>query len=360
MRTNAPLSRLNQTLQTLREGIRDRRWAGVLSGVRPLAKELGVSPATLQTALNRLEAEGLLSAKGPGRPREVSPGAADPISPRMLRVGIVTDEPLSAEGTLNQALLHGIARELEDSGHRPFFAPKSMQALRRDPESIRLMMTAGAADAWVVLNGERALLESLAADFPAPVFALGGSLDGLDIAATRVTFHKAMRECMRRLLALGHGRIVLASPPWWRGPRPPPAALAFSEELAAAGIKTGRYHAPEWEYTGEGFSALLRLLFTLTPPTALILTDMRQVSATYEFLAMRRIPPSHLALVLLDADPSLDWTSPALVRLHYDNEAMIRRVTAWVATLATGGRDTAQVFFEAQLVGDEFSPPPRV
>jgi DNA-binding LacI/PurR family transcriptional regulator len=359
MRSKRPLTIQDQTLNTLREGLRDRRWAGVLPGVRPLAKELGVSIGTLQGALKRLEAEGALAGKGTGFAREIAPSAVSPHSTRVLRVGILPNEPVSAEGTLNQILLQGIGHILAETGHRPFFAPKTMQALRHNPESIRMMMTECAADAWVVLNSTRPLLESLAADFPVPVIAVGGPVGGLDIAAVRVDFVKMMRECVRRLVASGHERIVLAAYPEAGSPTQHPLILAFKEELACAGIKSGRYHVPDWDQTGEGFNALLRSLFTLTPPTALIVDDVRQVSAVYAFLATRRIPPRDLALVLLGSDPSLDWITPAPVFIRYDNDGLIRRVSDWVATLAAGGRDTEQVFCEATLVGDGFTPPPK-
>lgn len=359
MPSNRPLTIQDQTLNTLREGLRARRWAGVLPGVRPLARELGVSVGTLQGALKRLEAEGLIAGKGAGVAREVAAAAAAPQAARTLRVGILTHDPVAAESTLNQVLLLGVLHALEHDGHRPFFAARTMQALRHDSESIRIMMTAGAADAWVLHNSNRPLLESLATGFSVPVLAIGGPVIGLDIAAVRVNFMTELRVSMRRLVALGHRRIVLVVQPGMRKPKPGLLVQAFNEELAAAGIKPGQYHLPDWDHSGEGFNALLNSLFALTPPTALILADVRQVSAVYAFLAARRIPPSHLVLILLGADPALDWVTPAPVCIRYDNEALIRRVSGWAATIAAGGRDNGQVLCDAYATGADFTPPPR-
>jgi DNA-binding LacI/PurR family transcriptional regulator len=359
MPSKRPPTIQDQTLHALREGLRSRRWAGVLPGTRQLAKELGVSKGTLQTALKRLEAEGLLSGKGARAPREVAPAAAAPTSARTLRVGILLSEPVFAESTLNQVLLHGVAHALEESGHRPFFSPKTMLALRHDPESIRMMMTDCAADAWVILNARRPLLESLATDFPAPIMTVGGPADGLNIAKVGISMRKVTRESVRRLVALGHRRIVMAVPLQKRNPRPSPSVSTFIEELAAAGIKPGPYHLPDWDQSREGFKELLRSLFALTPPTALIVDDVRQLCAVYAFLSERRIPLRDLAIVLLAADPALDWVSPVPTCIRYDNDGMIDRVASWVATLAAGGSDTSQVYCEAKLAGGEFNPPPR-
>jgi DNA-binding LacI/PurR family transcriptional regulator len=349
----------DQVLNTLREGLRSRRWAGVLPGGRQLAKELGVSRGTLQGALKRLEAEGLLAGKGARFSREVAPSAAAPNAPLTLRVGVLTDEPMSAENAQNLMVMTGISHALEAGGHLVFFAPRSMRALRGDTASIRMMMTNCAADAWIVVNGGRPLLESLTADFPVPVLVWGGPVEGLDIAAVGVSIRKSLSESVRRLTVLGHKRIVLAVPPQDRTPVPSPWVHLFNDELAAAGIKPGRYHVPDWELTGDGFNELLRSLFAITPPTALLVDDVRQLCAVYAFLAARRMSSRDLALVFFGADPTLDWMSPAPIRIEYDNDAIIRRVASWADTVAAGGRDTAQVRCEAKLTGGEFMPPPK-
>lgn len=352
-----PLGIREQVTETLREGFRSGRWAGVLPGVRSLAKELQVSCGTLQAALKTLEAEGLIEGKGAGARRAVCRHAAIATEHRALRVGMLCEEPLREEYVLNQAILLDVSQKLEAAGHLPFFAEKSQRELHRSPQRILKMMTDAHADAWIVINAGRDVLETLSAELAVPFVAVGGPGAGLPIASTGSEMEHVTRECVRRLIQAGHERIVFAAPLRYRHPKPMSSMRGFLAELEAHGIRPGTFNTPDWDYTAAGFNALLVTLFSLTPPTALILEDTRQVAATYAFLAACRIPPERVAICLLCTDATLDWLMPRPATVEIDIDNQIRFITDWVETCAQGRPHRERILFPARLLlGDAFVP----
>lgn len=60
---------------------------------------------------------------------------------------------------------------------------------------------------------------------------------------------------------------------------------ACTGELAAHGIAANEFNVPDYEPTAEGLHALLKSLFRVTPPTALIVVNPDETMATCMFLA---------------------------------------------------------------------------
>ena len=101
-----------------------------------------------------------------------------------------------------------------------------------------------------------------------PCSRSAGRAATLPIPSTGYYSMDALRAAVRRLVELGHRRIVYICPDTFLHPEPSGHILAFRDELAAAGITVGAYNTPEWEETPEGLAALLDSFFKLTPPTA--------------------------------------------------------------------------------------------
>lgn len=360
MKPNRPLNILTQTVNSLREGIRLGRWAGTLPGVRPLARELAVSPSTIQAALKRLRIEGLVDAAEPGVRRRI------PVNPknakrreRALRVGLLPFDLHVGRVTTAPSLLYDLSHELEAAGHRPFMARKSLQGMRHNSTAIREMMTDSEADAWIIETPQRDLLESLESGFPIPFLSIGGRVSGLKIASVGVHSIPSLREAVRRLAALGHRRIVAVLPARYHRPTAGPTVRAVTEELAAAGIRPGPYNTPEWDGTPEDFYRLMDTLFRLTPPTALLLDDPRCAVTTQSYLAQRQIAPQEISLVVVGRDPLLGWFRPVPAVIDYQPQALIDRITSWVDACAEGRSDRMGVLIESRLESDSGMRPPK-
>lgn len=123
------------------------------------------------------------------------------------------------------------------------------------------------ADAWVVCAASRDVLRWFA-DYEKPAFALFGRRSTLPIAWIGPDHVTTWRLLTRRLITLGHQRIVtlVREQPAGSG-----AVRAMLEEMQANGLATSSYNLPDWEETREGFHRVLDGLFQVTAPTALII-----------------------------------------------------------------------------------------
>jgi DNA-binding LacI/PurR family transcriptional regulator len=341
----ARLSVAEQTAAHLREGFRTGRWSGTLPGVLLLAAELDVAPPTLRAALRELEAEGLLVSHGMGRRRTIAAAAA---TPRPLRVGIlIHDVPMNAQ--TQDGLLKPIQHDLEAAGHVAFFTRKSQVELHHNLRRIQALISKTPADAWIVGAGSREVLTWFS-EQPVPCLALYGRTTGLSIARAGPDKEPAYRAATRRLIELGHRRIVLLTLSSRRKPIPGRVERAFLEELVAHGIPTGDYNLPDWKETPEGFNTLLESLFHSTPPTALIIEEEPRLIAAMAFLLRRGIKvPEHVSLVSTDPD-SLNWCHPGFAHMTWDNALIVRRVTRWVSSVRHGHPDRRTITCPAEFI----------
>jgi len=344
------------TAEHLRAGLRAGRWRGKLPGETRLALELNVCRHTLRAALRLLEAEGSLDARGVGRSRNVTAFAA---TRHRLRVGVLRHDPPDQVNKTAHMLVQ-IQRDLGAKDHEVFFAPKTQVQMKHDVRRIIRQIGDSPADAWIVVAGSRLLLEWMSMQ-PLPYLALYGRTEGLPLARTGPDKQPAMVAATRRLLALGHRRIVFVARHARRLPTPGNVERAFLDELAACGIPTGDYHLPDWEETPDGFHKLLDRLFRHTPPTALIIDEVPLYIAAMEFLARHRIHvPDQISLVSTDDDAALDWCQPGVAHIKWNTTPIVRRVVRWVADVRKGPADRRTVNTPAEFVpGGSIGPVTR-
>ena len=337
------------TAAHLREGLSRGRWSGTLPGAARLAKELDVAPATIRAALRLLEAEGLLTGRGLGRGRGIVANVAGALAPP-LRVGILRHDARPTDNAQTSAVLIEIIHSLERAGHTAFLSRESQLELRHDVRRIARELAGTPADAWVIESGSRELLEWCAAQ-TVPCLALYGRTGGLALARAGPDKIPACRDATRRLLELGHRRIVLIVRAPRRVPTPGRFERAFLEELAARGVVTSEYNLPNWEETPAGFHKLLERLFHHSPPTALIVDEVARYIAAAEFLARRGIKvPEQVSLVSTDDDPTLAWCHHGIAHMRWDNKPIVRRVVRWVNAVRKGNTDHKDITFPTEFV----------
>ena len=341
------LSAVEQTVAHLCEGLQRGHWSGRLPGVVRLAAECGVSKGVVRAALQRLEAEGMLAARGLGRSRSAAaPGEAG-APRRALRVGILLDD---ARQNRQVGYIVELQHALEAAGHAAFFTNKSQADLRFDVRRIIRHVEATPADAWVVQAGSREVLEWFATQ-PVPALALFGRRSGLPIAASGPDKAPAFAEATRQLAGLGHRRIVLLCRKLRRLPEPGRVERAFLAELAAQGCPVSDFNLPDWEETVAGFHHLLGALFHSTPPTALIIDESVFYIAVLQFLGERgwRVP-KHVSLVCTDDDAAFAWCHPAISHIRWDPRPVVRRIVRWAAAVSRHQTDLKQALFPAEFV----------
>jgi DNA-binding LacI/PurR family transcriptional regulator len=184
-----------------------------------------------------------------------------------------------------------------------------------------------------------------------PVFALFGRRRGLPIAGVGPDKPPAIAQATRRLIELGHRRIVLLTQRAQRQPQPGASVQAFVDELAAQGISPGAYHLPDWEENVESFHGCLARLFRHTPPTAMIVDEAAFFVATMQFLQSRRLRvPEDVSLICTDGDPHFAWCRPSVAHIHWDSAPVVRRPILWAAKMARGRRDIRQTLTKAEYI----------
>lgn len=326
-----------------------------MPGKDRLARELEVSPRTVERALKLLENEKVLEAQGLGkRRRVVAPDAGSEVRPLLVRI---LAYERSDEDLLHHIHLQG---ELQRAGHTARFATKSLQDLGMDVKRVAHFVEKTAADAWVVCSGSRPVLEWFAQQ-PVPAFAFFGSSSGIRIAGMVPRKNPALGEAVQRLTQLGHRRIVMLAHEDRLKPFPARFEQAFLDELAARGIPVGPYNLPLWKDTKEGFHRCLDTLFEHTPPTALIIAEPMLFHAARDHLAQQgRVAPRDVSLICDDPDVTFGWCHPAVSHIAWDHRPLARRVRSWTKNVSSGKSDYKQSFTLAKFVeGGTIGPVPN-
>jgi DNA-binding LacI/PurR family transcriptional regulator len=339
------LSAVEQVAAHLRVEISQGRWIGTIPGADCLAAELGVNRKTMEAALRQLELENLLINQGRRRGRLIKlPAGAPPKT--TLRVAILTH----ATSDLEEDYIFSLRYALEKAGHDTLIPGKTMNDFKLDVGRLGRLVKQTAAEAWVVVAGSREVLEWFIAQ-EVPTFALFGRRAGLAITGTGPDMLTVYLAATRRLIALGHRRIVNIVRNERRTPILGTIERAFCAELESHGISTGPYNLPNWEETGEGLEKLLRSLFHASPPTALILDEAAVFIAALQFLARRKIQvPEDVSLFCGSNDPTFSLCVPAISHIRWDHRPAVRSIVRWANHVAHGKDDRRQTLSPAEFV----------
>ncbi len=335
----------DQVAEHLRAEILRGRWTGTLPGKHELAADLGLNNKTIEVALRQLEKDGLLISQGVGRRRRINPKGGK--SSRSLRVAILT---LEEEADRRLDYMVDLYHSLSEAGHTVFYAPQSQTQLRFNLKKIAQLVEQTPADVWLVLAGSREVLEWFASRTK-PVFALFGRRQGLRMAGFGPNKVPACVAATRKLIELGHRRVVLLCRRIRRLPSPGPSEQAFLEELSAAGIKTGEYNLPDWEEFSGGFQKCLDGLFQVTPPTAVIVDEAPWFVATLQFLASRGIRvPNDVSLICTDNNDAFAGCVPTIACMTWDTRPLVQRVVQWASNVSRGRVDFRQSTTPSEFV----------
>lgn len=334
-----------QVTEHLRGELEKGRWTGLMPGRDRLARELGVNRKTVEAALVRLEGEGVLKAQGAGRRRLIQLETR-PRRDRTLRIGILFHDAIDRE----QGYLIALQHELQERGHSLEVARRHLVDLEMDPTRVARLVQRGRADAWIVTGGSLDVLERMVS-IKKPVFAMFGRRRELLIPGVGPDKPLAYAAATRELIRLGHRRIVLLCPPDRRIPEPGASERAFLAELAAHEVPLSRFQLPDWKDSIEDLHRRLELLFRVTPPTALIVDEIRVFAAVQSFLARKGVRvPKDVSLVCTEYEGWFDWCRPTIAHMRWDTSQAVRRVVGWAANVGAGRRDLRQLEVPVEFV----------
>ena len=348
-------SAAEQVAVYLRDMIVKGDLCGEMPGIQRLAGDVVANHKTVEAALVILENEGFLERQGAGRRRRILVPRGK-MKKKALRIAILNYEPLEAVERFVIELQHA----LQDAGHDAFFSEKSLLQLSMDKRQVAEHVGETEADAWVVTAGSLEVLRWFI-ESGVPAMALFGRRRSLAMAGVGPDKAAAYSVMTRRLLELGHRRIVLLARRERRLPEPGLPERMFLQELDAQGVATGSYHLPDWEETAEGFHERLENLFQITPPTALIIDEAPFYFAALQFLAFRGLRvPDDVSLVCTDGDPAFSWFRPTVSHITWNSGRVVRRIVRWAGNVARGKEDQKQTLTKAEFIeGGSVGPAAR-
>lgn len=333
-----------QLADYLREQLALGRWRDTMPGVIRLAGELGVGRDSVEEALHDLEQQGLLRGQGRGRKRLVVADAQGGGQP--LCVAIMWYEPSGFHNAYDVELQH----RLLVAGYQVVVAPRSLSELQSNIARVAKVVSGIEADAWVVQAGSREVLEWFAAQ-PTPTLAMFGRHRTVPLAAVGPDHLPALLGATRRLIELGHSRIVQLTRPERRIPKAGGLEQAILDEIASHGITVGSYNLPNWEDSPRGLLRCLDELYRVTPPTALIIDESSLFCAAQLHLARRGIlAPEHVSLICSEPEPVFNWTVPTVSHISWNSGPMIHQILRWVAGVANGKNLRRKSLTKAEFV----------
>jgi len=344
-----------QVANHLRRELIKRTWVGEMPGTPQIAKELGVNRKTAETALGKLEAEGFLISCGVGKRRQIHlPDGAAIAGKLSVSILLHNQDTRSEQFTIN------LERSLKEAGHIVNYAPENLEQLKMDPKKVAHMVKEVAADAWVIIAGDRVVLEWFAAQ-PIPCFAFLGQRKDLPIAGAGPAKLPTILAVVRRLVELGHRRIVMLDFALSQSVEPRFLTGKIFAELEALGIPTGSYNLPCIEANPESLYQCLDALFLVTPPTALMIETPTMLHATQLYLSQRGIfSPQHISLVCTNTVSEHDWFRPTIAHLDWDHRLVVRCALRWAEDISRGKKNHRQTLTKTRFVdGGTLAPVPR-
>lgn len=338
--------------------LRAGEWAEVLPGERRLADLLQVGRDTIRAALERLEAEQLISSAKEGRRRKILEKAYGPARPEEaidFKVGMLS--PFHLE-RLQQAVvieLDHIRNSLAAKNVRlELFSPPwyeqarpqkhLMQFLSEEKRSVWLLYRASSA---IQQTFEKAKVPCLVRGYPLP----DSKLPHID-----VDWRATARHAATRLWQIGHRRV---------------AVIAASDSLAGVDAAVDGVNT----FNGEGFCPsmiledgsvdglirqLSRALLGPSAPTALIATRPRQAATAMTWLASQGLKvPEQMSILTLSREPYLEHLVPRISGYRIDPAAVARLVIRRLERLARSGTysDSNPWLIPAEIKGESLAKP---
>lgn len=346
----------NQAAELIRKGLNEGRWKELMPGRLRLAKELGISPATATRAIQMMVQEGVLESRGKDR------CCAIPVGKKAKRSGELhlillprTSDDQTRYGWLSASY------ELRSQGMKTEICDFTLEDLKYDLSAVKRRIKHLGADGWVIQAGNKEILQWFS-EQPVPAFAFGGGMLGIDIAGTGFDASEGIRELTRKLIQLGHSRIVLlARAPLIRNLETGPAGR-FVEEMRAHDIATGPYNLQGLAENAspEELMNCLANLFRYTPPTALIVGHPTFYHGTKDFLLEtgRKIPHD-CSLACFNPIPGFERDHPAPTHLKADHMLLVDPLVRWARALELGTPHRMQTLVPVTLVeGRTIGPAP--
>lgn len=336
-------SLVTQTVEILRQDLRNGVWQQYLPGEHSLCKRLQISRPTLRAALEWLQREGWIEVSQ-GRRRRISSPRKPTTSPAATRVvGILAALPYHTLSSFSLFTISELQRHLTSAGYRVEVHANPGFSLHPLKTGLRNLISETRADCWIVFGNARGALRWLYQK-QARALVLGAYSAEDRFPAVGVDLEGTARHAVGMFLRRGHSRIALFvasdpadnSHPIERGFRRGFADFAARIDASPAVI----HH----DGTVRGIRDTLDAVFrTKTTPTGLLVVRPQHLLTTMGHLMSSGIRiPRDVSLIGMGHDPSLDHVVPSVAHYQIDWNEFDHRLRRQALQLAKTGKVTAR------------------
>ncbi|BCU78419.1 substrate-binding domain-containing protein [Luteolibacter sp. LG18] len=349
METFRFLSPSEQLANEMRRRIGRREWTGRLPGVARLMSEFGATRKTVEAAVGMLLDEQWVSGRGRRSALRIHGPRAD-LAPHGSV--LIYDTPPTERSSDHLALFLALERRLPGPVQR-LHLPRGMK-----PSQQLKLIGALEVSCAVVLDVEGPLADAVKARGIRTV-ALGVASLPETVASFGVSYRELVVSSLERLFEHGHTRITM---PMFQ--RKPEVMVKVREavrgEFEARGIPySDLFNVPD--VTGDSprdLHGLIRRLWKFTPPTAVIVNNLRPyltVFSTCAALGLR--VPDHVSLLCLSHSAEMDALEPTPAHFCYPVESLARAVLRALENASAHAADS-HLFPPAWCPGGSIGPPP--
>lgn len=302
-----------------------------MSSVRQIAKELGISVATVSRAINQNDGVSeetrrrvLLAAEKSGYKPSIGKKPTNVI-------GLVyPDEPVKSDlGDFEAALLSGILKGVYEKHHDLIFISASRD--KHPDETYRQFFNRKGVKSVIIRSlGETELVEKVTAErFPALLIA--DRSDDPQVSYIDSISYGSSVQAVEHLFSLGHRRIALAMHNISDTDHSD-RERGFRDAHSAAGIEVDEDLVIRAEANTQGGEAMLaQLLSRPHPPTAIFFTNpMSTIGALYKCMRLGIKVPTDLSIVGVDDSSTRFQTFPRYTAVCQDAVALGVEAALWI------------------------------
>lgn len=311
-----PLSR--KTADALEREIRNGHWKTQLPGYRKLCEALSVSPRTMREALSLLTRRNVLLPAERTKPHCIHPDflESELCNQHRKSLLIITNLPIPELSIIPSLILERTVLMFTKKGWTINFEVSSDLDRGTPGPSLEKMLENHGNHRWLLLSPSFKIVQWCMSNNIRAV-CLGGETETLKPPLITVSVSDKLKDAVQRLSKLGHKKIssIIHLPT-------EQSRENVIHKIQGAFTSSGIDFHPSYnlpQLLNDDFQGLwdcLNSLFTHSPPTAIIVTEIHQLITLYSFCLSRGLQiPRDLSVIVTKESRNVEWFYP--LPTHY-------------------------------------------
>jgi DNA-binding LacI/PurR family transcriptional regulator len=330
------ISLVDQTAQSLREGIRSGYWQKQLPGERELCSNLQISRRTLRAALDELQRTGWLEVSQRRRRRIKTRRVNRSSMAQRKVIAVLSACSHAAMSSLMMFVLDVLREKLAKAGYDIKLHVNAACFLARPAQALDTLVQRHPAAAWLIL-GSKEPMQCWFIQRRLPCLVVGSCAPRIDLPSVDSDHRAACLHAGGVLLRKGHRRIALVLP------RDAYGGDLMSEEGLREALATSSANAELRVLRHDGTtthlcSLLDHALRTPNSPTAFVVArPLPALTVMMHLLRRGRRIPQDVAVIAREDDRFLQASTPSVAHYADNPEHFARRLSLAVRRLAESG-----------------------